>query len=169
MLGLIGAKNIAQVPVDQAGYGMSPVSLEQVIAWDPAVILVASDPANESQAYDLITKGSDWANITAVKTKQVYQIPHGPFDWFDRPPCVGRLLGMEWLGNLLYPDVYKLDIKAEVKNFYKVFYHYDLTDDATEQFDGKGITRAVTVMHGVALAPRAPGHVLTKSRGGGFR
>jgi iron complex transport system substrate-binding protein len=129
VLSLIGAKNIAQVPVDQSGYGMSPVSLEQVLAWNPAMILVASDPDNQSQAYDLITKGSDWANITAVKTKQVYEIPHGPFDWFDRPPCVGRLLGMEWLGNLLYPDVYKMDIKAEVKNFYKVFYHYDLTDE----------------------------------------
>ena len=127
VLSLIGAKNIAQVQLQQ-GYGMSPVSLEQVIAWDPALILVASDPANESQAYDLITKGSDWANITGVKNKQVYQIPHGPFDWFDRPPCVGRLLGMEWLGNLLYPDFYKLDIKSEVKSFYKLFYHYDLTD-----------------------------------------
>jgi iron complex transport system substrate-binding protein len=129
VLDLIGAKNIAQVPVDQSGYGMAPVSLEQVIAWDPAVILVASDPANESQAYQLITKGSDWANITAVKNKQVYQIPHGPFDWFDRPPCVARLLGVEWLGNLLYPDVYKLDIKSEVKAFYKLFYHYDLSDE----------------------------------------
>jgi iron complex transport system substrate-binding protein len=129
VLDFVGVKNIAQVPAEQSGYGMSPVSLEQVIAWDPAVILVASDPANESQAYDLITNGGSWANISAVKNKQVYQIPHGPFDWFDRPPCVARLLGVEWLGDLLYPDVYKLDIRSEVKAFYELFYQHDLTDE----------------------------------------
>ena len=109
-----------------------PVSLEQVIAWNPEVILVASDPTLETNVYEQITTGSNWATITAVKTKQVYQIPRGPFDWFDRPPSVARLLGARWLGTLLYPDLYKYDMRAEAKKFYKLFYQWDLTD---AQFD----------------------------------
>ena len=129
VLGMIGAKNVAQVENDLSGYGMAPVSLEAVISWQPQVILVASDPAEESQACKLIAGGQRLADrARGVKNQRVYQIPHGPFDWFDRPPCMARLLGIEWIGNLLYPDLYKLDIKAEVKNFYKIFYHYDLSD-----------------------------------------
>jgi len=33
------------------------------------------------------------------------------------------------LGNLLYPDVYKYDMAKETREFYKKFYHYDLTDE----------------------------------------
>jgi iron complex transport system substrate-binding protein len=89
---------------------------------------VASDPAGETNVLGLITTGADWAGIKAVQDKRVYQIPHGPFDWFDRPPSVGRLLGVEWLGNLLYPDLYATDIKSTVKDFYKLFYHFELSD-----------------------------------------
>jgi iron complex transport system substrate-binding protein len=124
---LVGARNVADVELQQ-GYGMSPVSLEQVIAWDPEVILVASDPAGETDVYGQITTGADWATIEAVKTGQVYAIPHGPFDWVDRPYSIGRLLGIPWVGNLLYPDLYDFDMEAKVKEFYRLFYHLDLTD-----------------------------------------
>ena len=127
VLDLVGGRNVADVELE-SGYGMSPVSLEQVLAWDPEVILVASDPAEESNVYEQITTSGDWATITAVKNHQVYQIPRGPFDWFDRPPCISRILGVRWLGNLLYPDLYDYDMKAEIKEFYKVFYHLELTD-----------------------------------------
>jgi iron complex transport system substrate-binding protein len=35
---------------------------------------------------------------------------------------------VRWLGNLLYPDLYKYDMNAEVKQFYKLFYQMDLTE-----------------------------------------
>jgi iron complex transport system substrate-binding protein len=127
VLDLVGGKNVAQVELE-SGYGMSPVSLEQVLAWDPQVILVASDPVEESNVYEQITTQADWATITAVKNHQVYQIPRGPFDWFDRPPCISRILGVRWLGNLLYPDLYECDMKAEITKFYRVFYHMELTE-----------------------------------------
>jgi iron complex transport system substrate-binding protein len=142
VLGMAGAVNIAQVPEEESGYGMSPVSLEQVIAWDPHVILVASDLNNENQAWDNINTMSEWSTITAVKNKQVYQIPRGPFDWFDRPPCVARILGVEWIGNLLYPDLWQLDIKAEVRNFYRVFFHIDLTDEQLNTLMARALSGA---------------------------
>lgn len=131
VLELVGGANVAQV--EMSSYGMSPVSFEQVLVWDPDVILVASDPAEESNVYEQITTGSRWAGISAAKTGRVYQIPRGPFDWFDRPPSIGRILGVKWLGNLLYPELYPCDIEAEVRDFYRLFFHIDLTDAQLER------------------------------------
>ena len=58
----------------------------------------------------------------------MYAIPGGPFNWFERPPSVNQILGLKWLGNLLYPEVYHYDIVEETRVFYKKFYHYALTD-----------------------------------------
>jgi iron complex transport system substrate-binding protein len=140
VLDLVGGGNVADVEM-QSDYGMSAVSLEQVLAWNPEVILVASDPAEESNVYEQITTGADWSTITAVKEKRVYQVPRGPFDWFDRPPSISRILGIRWLGNLLYPDLYQYDMRSEVKAFYTLFYHIDLTDAQL----GELMARAVKV------------------------
>ena len=45
------------------------------------------------------------------------------------PPSVNRMIGIEWLGNLVYPDLYSSNIREEVKNFYQLFYHIDVTDE----------------------------------------
>lgn len=139
VLDLVGGENVAQVELDPAGYGMSPVSFEQVLLWDPEVILVASDPAEESNVYQQITTGADWSQIAAVKTNDVYQIPRGPFDWFDRPPSISRILGVRWLGNLLYPDLYSYDMETEVRAFYELFYHIDLTDEQFQKLTSRAM------------------------------
>ena len=128
VLALVGAANVADVATPMEHGDAVPVSLESVIGWSPAVIIVASDPTQESNVYQQITTGANWASIAAVKNKQVYQIPRGPFDWFDRPPSVARLLGARWLGTILYPDLYTYDMKVEATKFYKLFYQWDLTD-----------------------------------------
>jgi iron complex transport system substrate-binding protein len=144
VLELVGGQNVAQVG-DQTEYGMAPVSLEQVLVWNPEVILVASDPKEESVAYDEITTGSQWKTITAVKDGNVYQIPRGPFDWFDRPPCIARVLGVRWLGSLLYPDLYQYDIEAEVRKFYELFYQIDLSQDQMDKLMGRSRPVGTTV------------------------
>jgi iron complex transport system substrate-binding protein len=126
VLELVGGLNVAVVS-EQSDYGMAPVSLEQVLSWDPGVILVASDKDQESTAYQQLATGDQWKSVTAVKNGKVYQIPRGPFDWFDRPASISRILGVRWLGNLLYPDLYQYDMATEVTKFYKLFYHIDLT------------------------------------------
>jgi iron complex transport system substrate-binding protein len=138
VLRLVGGANVADVEMG-SNYGMSPVSLEQVLVWDPEVILIASDPAEESNVYEQITTQSRWATVTATKNKQVYQIPRGPFDWFDRPPSISRILGVRWLGNLLYPDLYQYDIRAEVKEFYSLFYHMELSDPQLDQLMARAV------------------------------
>jgi len=138
VLELVGGANVAQVELE-SDYGMSAVSLEQVLVWDPELILVASDPAEESNVYEQITTGAQWKTVTAVKKGEVYQIPRGPFDWFDRPPSISRILGVRWLGNLLYPDLYEYDIEKEVKEFYKLFYHMELTDAQFQELTARAV------------------------------
>ena len=44
------------------------------------------------------------------------------------PASVQRYLGMMWLQNTLYPELADYDLKAEVQEYFKLFYEYDLTD-----------------------------------------
>jgi iron complex transport system substrate-binding protein len=85
-----------------------------------------------SNCYEKIKADPKWKTIKAIQDNKVYAVPSGPFNWFDRPPSVNRVLGLKWLGNLLYPEVYDYDIAEEVREFYKMFYHYDLTDEDIE-------------------------------------
>ena len=44
------------------------------------------------------------------------------------PPSVQRYLGMLWLQKTLYPVAADYDLKAEVQEYFKLFYDYELTD-----------------------------------------
>jgi iron complex transport system substrate-binding protein len=75
---------------------------------------------------------SIWKELKAVQNKKVYCIPNVPYSFLNNPPSINRVIGINWLGNLLYPDQYQLEIKDEIKTFYQLFYTVDLTD---EQYD----------------------------------
>lgn len=126
-LNIVGGVNVASGVAEAGKAGQTQVSMEQVLAWDPDVIICWKE--SSGGAYKLIMSDSRWAKLKAVKNKQVYEIPSSPYNWFDRPPSVNRIMGFKWAGNLLYPDIYNYDIAKETKEFYKKFYHYDLSDD----------------------------------------
>lgn len=125
VLKIARAKNVADVKL-VPGSGMSPVSLEQVLKWNPEVIVAWED--FRGGAYGMIRKNPDWANIKAVKNARVYAMPNAPFSWMDRPPSVNRFLGLQWIANLLYPEAYNVDIRAVTRTFYDLFYSVKLTD-----------------------------------------
>jgi len=130
-LEIVGGLNVA-ADVPAAGKsGMTQVSLEQVLAWKPDVILSWNE--NQGGAYKLIISDERWSKLEAVKENRVYEIPNSPYNWFDRPPSVNRIIGFKWLGNLLYPDVYNYDIVEEAKEFYRLFYHYPLSDQEAKE------------------------------------
>lgn len=127
----VGGFNVAEVEESIRG-GASLISMEQLMVWDPEVILFA--PGN---VYDSVTDLEEWQEINAVKTGQFYEVPEGPYNWMGRPPSVNRVLGLKWLSNLLYPDIFEYDMKEEVKEFYSLFYHCDVTDTQIEELLSK--------------------------------
>lgn len=129
----VGAVNVAGMNLPAGSeLGRSPVSLEQVLLWNPETIFIGYFREGESSSYAQIMNNGDWRDIEAVRHGRVYEIPIQPFNWFDRPPCVNRLIGIRWVANLLYPDIYNLDIREEVKRFYRLFYHYALSEQEVD-------------------------------------
>lgn len=129
-----GANNVSAVEETQ-GIGMTNVSLEAVLAWDPEVI-IAWDDVIRGGADEIIRTDEKWSHISAVKNGRVYTMPNAPFAWCDRPPGVNRFLGVQWIANMLYPDRYDVDMVEEVKNFYSLLYWVDITDDDARELLG---------------------------------
>jgi iron complex transport system substrate-binding protein len=138
LLNFINARNAAAVESSQLGMGMS-VSMEQVLAWDPEWIF-ASPGMGGVEFVAKLKSDPAWAKVSAVRSGKVHLIPAQPFNWFDRPPCVARILGVQWLGNLLYPDLVKVDMRKAVKDFYSLFFRVALSDS---QVDALLATQAV--------------------------
>jgi len=103
--------------------GMEKVSLEQVLLYNPQVIV-----AQERIFRDSVARDRRWQGIRAVRDGKVWLIPRGPFNWFDRPPSFMRLLGLKWFTNRLYPERYPIDIAKETRAFYRLFLGVDLRD-----------------------------------------
>ena len=120
---LLGAKNVAG---GERG-GLVNVGLEQVVLWDPQVI-VTNDPNFHRDVWKLPV----WNSVSAVRAKRVYLSPHLPFGWFDFPPGANRLIGLIWLSDILYPDVFRHDLKREVAQFYKLFYQQEPTPEQVD-------------------------------------
>ncbi|HWR41119.1 MAG TPA: ABC transporter substrate-binding protein [Patescibacteria group bacterium] len=131
--------NVADTGLGKGGpTGRSQVSMEQVMNWKPELLIVAYFPEGESSSYENILNEEKWKNLTAVRARRVYEVPNAPFNWVDRPPSVNRIIGVKWMANLLYPDLYSYDMPAEVKRFYELFYHYRLSDQEVEALLKRG-------------------------------
>lgn len=115
--------NLAVVEdVVSSGAG-NEVDLEQILLWDPDVLIFAPD-----SCYEDIAASEQWQSIGAVVRGDYYKTPSGPYGWLSSPPAVQRYLGMLWLGELLYPDYTEYDLQEKVTEYYKLFYGCDLTD-----------------------------------------
>lgn len=119
----IGAVNAADVEAVSSGGG-SGVSMEQILLWQPDLIIVDSEVL-----YETVTTDSVWKDVKAVQEGHVYKIPSVPYSFMNSPPSVNRMIGIQWLGNLVYPEQYPVDIKQEVKEFYELFYHSSITEE----------------------------------------
>ncbi len=122
LIDMCGGINVAQVPITKGSVG---VSIEQVLKWNPDVII-----ASDETFYQKIYSDPLWQNVKAVKDKQVYLVPNSPFNWFENPPGANTILGIPWTAKVLYPDRSSdMDLKSITREFYSNFYHYNLTDE----------------------------------------
>lgn len=116
------ADNLAVVNEPSSKGTGNEVDAEQLLAWDPEVLLLAPDGI-----YDRLAEDPVLQNLTAVRNGNYFEVPQGPDNWMGFPPSVQRLLGMLWMGRLLYPEAAEYDLYEEVSTFYDLFYHCALT------------------------------------------
>ncbi|MBR0713995.1 iron ABC transporter substrate-binding protein [Bradyrhizobium liaoningense] len=118
-LEFLGARNVA---AEQKG-GLATVSVEQVLAWNPAVIVTIDRDFAANVRSD-----AQWAGVTAVRDGRVHLSPKLPFGWVDFPPSVNRLIGLWWLAKILYPQHFPEDMRELTRDFYSRFYHIAPSD-----------------------------------------
>lgn len=133
ILDAINAVNVADLELGDGS--RVQISAEQLLAWDPDVIVVNGEPkadkSGNSAAEDILSN-PDYASLKAVQDQKVYGTPNAPFSWVDRPPGPNRLIGMRWFSALIYPEYIKCDINEEIHKFFDLFYHVDLSDEQLE-------------------------------------
>jgi iron complex transport system substrate-binding protein len=123
---LVGARNV--VGKEAGPHTIVDVSPEQVLAWQPEVILTIDRRFHAAVRTDPV-----WRQLKAVRAGRVHFVPDLPFSWLDDPPAPNRLIGLLWLGKLLYPAAFPQDIRAEARRFYALFYQQEPSD---AQLDG---------------------------------
>ena len=119
----LGARNVA---AERSG-GMATVSIEQVLLWNPDVIVTIDRDFSASVRTDPV-----WSSVKAVQTGRVHLSPKMPFGWVDFPPSVNRLIGLWWLAKLLYPEQFPEDLRPLTRDFYTRFFHKTPTDAQIE-------------------------------------
>ncbi len=119
--------NVAVVESPSSKGTGNEVSMEQLLVWNPEVLLFAPD-----SIYDTVAENDGYAQMTAIQTERYYEAPMGPYNWMGFPPSVQRYLGLLWMGAVLYPDAIDYDLQEEVTKYFDLFYHCDLT---TEQYE----------------------------------
>ena len=131
VIDLVGAENAIVVEKVSSKGGGNIVSLEQVYNADPDVILFTAD-----SIYDSVASDPAWANLRAISEGSYYRIPGEPYIWMSNPPSMNMIMGVLWLGNLLYPQYYDYNMTEATVEMFKVLWDCDITASQAEKLLG---------------------------------
>ncbi len=132
LLSTAGANMYQSGMIDQAG-GINAaaeltdtywaeISYEQLLAWDPEYIILASDATYTVE--DVLTD-ANLADCRAVVNGNVFHVP-GDVEAWDSPIPSG-ILGSLWLASVLHPDtITPEEASAAANAFYEQFYGFTL-------------------------------------------
>lgn len=103
--------------------GSSDVNEEQLLAWDPDVVLIGNfDDATPEDLY----RRPLLAGLSAVRSRRVYKVPLGGYRW--DPPNQESPLMWWWLAALSHPGIVDVDLRARMRAAYRRLYDHALTD-----------------------------------------
>ncbi|AKB81595.1 Iron(III) ABC transporter, solute-binding protein [Methanosarcina barkeri 3] len=109
---------------------MQEVSMEQVLKWNPDVIILSVNAKSEEK--EQIMNSESWKKVKAVKNNRVYLNPEGAFIWSRAG--AEEALQIQWAAKTINPDMFQsIDINNETKWFYKTFFDYELTDEDVQK------------------------------------
>ena len=120
---LVGGTNPATGPDPLPGAGMVGLDVEQVLRWDPEVILLGNfDQAMPQDIY------SDpvWQNVSAVRERRVYKVPLGGYRW--DPPGQESPLMWHWLTDIAFPQE-RSGLRSKVREYFQFLYNHEPTED----------------------------------------
>ncbi len=104
------------------------VSMEQIALWNPEFVIF-----NPDSIYDTVKDIPSWNQVDAIVNDRYVEVPSVPDNWMSMPPSVQRYLSLIWLTAQLYPEYCDYDVKAEVKEYYRLFCGCELTDAQYEE------------------------------------
>ena len=122
MIRLAGGQNVAAEIKDS--YWVE-ISYEQLLAWNPEVIVLASDA---TYTVEDVMADPNLKDCAAVKSGRVYQMP-GKAEAWDSPVPSG-ILGSVYLAGKLHPElVTESDSASLIDEFYKTFYGFTYSEN----------------------------------------
>lgn len=110
-------------------------NLEQILLWDPELIIFGPDSVYRSVGAD-----PTWKQLRAIGVGAYYEVPQGPYNWMGSPPSINRYIGMLWLGKILYPQYAQYDLYAETAEYYRLFYGRELSRERYERLTANSIS-----------------------------
>ena len=126
-LEIVGAENDIVVENVSDKGGGNQINLETAMMADPDVIIFT-----EESIYKEVSTLSGWKEMTAVKNGSYYMVPTMPYNWLGNPPSMNMLIGVWWLGNLLYPEYYSYSMVDKAREIYSLLWGYDLSVEEAE-------------------------------------
>lgn len=120
---LAGTYNVSAIGLENKKQSECFVNIEQVLVWNPQVIITHEDGARED-----ILGSSQWSSVDAVKNRRIYKMPNGISRW-GHPGSIETPLALLWTVKMIYPEyASSIDIEKETRYFYKKFFNYKLSD-----------------------------------------
>ena len=117
MIEMAGGANAAAEITDTY---WAEVSYEQILAWNPQYIVLASDA---SYTVEDVLADPNLEGCAAVENGNVIQIPGDAEAWDS--PVPGGILGAVWLSSELHPEECpQADSEAVIHEFYETFYGF---------------------------------------------
>jgi iron complex transport system substrate-binding protein len=120
-LAWLGGVNVAG---SRATAPRRPLTIDEIRALDPDVIVVAGGAGAAAR----LRANPAWQSVEAVAAGRVHQYPGLPYGWGPRPPSVNRLPGVIWLAYVASGRPFDAAFQADIRAFYREFYHLDLTE-----------------------------------------
>lgn len=118
---LVGATNPATGTDPLPGSGMVGLDVEQVLRWDPEVILLGNFDAAMPQD---IYSDPVWKDVSAVRSRRVYKVPLGGYRW--DPPGQESPLMWHWLSDIAFPRQ-QSGLRGKATEYFRFLYNHELT------------------------------------------
>lgn len=116
------------VSVSQNLTGKKDVNDEQIVKWDPDIIIIIryGGPSGE-EVRKMIMNDKALRYVKAVREGRVYVVPNDGENWVD--PCPKWVLGLAWLAKTLHPNAFKnLNITNMAATFYREFFNISIKE-----------------------------------------